>query len=101
VLRRFPAGTLTETRSELPIPYRRDFYSLSHIALPFPLSDGLYGAEPDPADNQGVELGAIAVRGENGVLAVGMGSFNRASSNPFFPWLLDEIDRLLPAAPAA
>ncbi len=97
VLRSFAPGTLSEVQAPLAIAYPRDFYSLSHIALPFPLSDGLYGAAPDPADRQGVQLGALAVRGENGVLSVGMGSFNRASSNPFFPWMLARIEATMPA----
>ena len=29
-------------------------FSLSHVALPFPLSDGLYGLEPDPDDDFGI-----------------------------------------------
>lgn len=93
-LRIFEPGSMTETRGTLPIPYPRDFYSLSHIALPFPLTDGLYGTRPDPADNHGVSLGTLALRGENGVLSVGMGTFNRVSANPFFPWFLDRLGSL-------
>ncbi len=102
VLRTFEPGSMTETREILPVPYPRDFYSLSHIALPFPLTDGLYGTQPDPADHQGAKLGALALRGENGVLSVGMGTFNRVSSNPFFPLFLDRLDSVLaPAGQAA
>jgi hypothetical protein len=34
-------------------------YSLSHVALPFPLSDGLYGLKPDPAERFGIHLGTL------------------------------------------
>ncbi|MFN7399117.1 MAG: hypothetical protein ACK5SX_08680, partial [Sandaracinobacter sp.] len=67
--------------------------SLGHIALPFPLSDGLYGAEPAADDPQGVSLGALAIRGENGVLTVSPAALARVSSNPFMPWMLDRIDQ--------
>ena len=90
-LRIFEPGSMTETRDTLPVAYPREFYSLSHIALPFPLTDGLYGARPDLADNQGITLGTLALRGENDVLSVGMGTFNRVSSNPFLPWFLDRL----------
>lgn len=98
VARNFPAGATGSTDTPLAIPYRRDFFSLGHVALPFPLSDGLYGANPDPADMQGVALGALASRGENGVLSISPAALSRVSSNPFFPWVLEQIDATL--APA-
>lgn len=94
--RHWAAGSATAEVTPLAIPYPRNFYSLSHIALPFPPSDGLYGFEPDPADNQGVQLGAMALRGERGVLSVGMGSFERASSNPFYALVRDKIAGVIP-----
>lgn len=100
VLRSFPPGATGSTDQPVGIAYRRDFTSLGHVALPFPLSDGLYGAEPSAADQQGVALGALAIRGENGVLSVSPGSLARVSSNPFFPWMIGRIDLAL-AAPGA
>lgn len=97
VVRRFEAGATGSTDLPLAVPFRRDFFSLGHVALPYPLSDGLYGANPDPADVQGVALGALAVRGENGVLSISPSALSRVSSNPFFPWMLEQIG--LPAAP--
>ncbi len=95
VARSFPAGATGSIDTPLGIPYRRDFFSLGHVALPFPLSDGLYGANPDPADVQGVSLGALATRGENGVLGISPAALARVSSNPFFPWMLEQIDATL------
>ena len=57
------------------------------------------GANPDPADIQGVALGALAARGENNVLSISPAALSRVSSNPFFPWILEQIG--LRAAPAA
>jgi len=101
VLRIFEPGSIAETRGSVPMAYPRDIFSLSHVALPFPLTDGLYGTQPDPNDRQGIALGTLVPRGENGVLSVGMGTFNRASSNPFFPWFLDRLDSVLPPPPPA
>lgn len=98
VVRTFEAGATGSTDVPLAIPYRRDFFSLGHVALPFPLSDGLYGANPDPADVQGVSLGALATRGENNVLSISPAALARVSSNPFFPWVLQQIDTNLKPA---
>ncbi|MBD0414660.1 alpha/beta hydrolase [Oryzicola mucosus] len=90
--RRAAAGDVTETRRDLGIAYPYDLYSLSHIALPFPLSDGLYGMQPDPLDDFGVNLGALASRGEAGTLIASLDTLMRASSNPFFSYMVTRID---------
>ena len=86
------AGETTEQVRGLGIAYPRDIYSLSHVALPFPPNDGLYGSEPDPAEDFGVNFGSIAARGEVGVLVISLDSLARISWNPFFPYLLGRID---------
>lgn len=97
VVRRTPAGSTGESVVPLDLAWPADVFSLSHVALPFPPRDGLYGAEPDPADDFGVRLGAMAIRGERGVLAVGLESLSRITSNAFFPYLLDRVTEALPA----
>ena len=89
--RRIPAGGTEEAVQPLGLGWPRMVYSLSHVALPFPASDGLYGGEPDPADAMGVALGAIAVRGERGVLVMDANHFARITWNPFFPYLLARV----------
>ena len=96
-----PAGDLEPTHRTLGLRYPLGVYSLSHIALPFPLSDGLYGLEPDPADVPGLALGALSVRGERGLLWVSQDDLARIKCNPFFDHLLQRIDRLLQASDAA
>ena len=81
----------------LGLSYPADAYSLSHIALPFPTTDGLYGAKPDPSENFGVRLGTVVPRGERNVLIVSLDSLMRLSSNPFFPYLARRIEEGLPA----
>jgi alpha-beta hydrolase superfamily lysophospholipase len=85
------AGAETEQERPLGLSFPPGVFSLSHVALPFPPSDGLYGFDPDPADDFGIRLGAIAPRGEVGALIVSLDSLLRMSSNPFFPYLVRRI----------
>ncbi|MGA0562562.1 alpha/beta fold hydrolase [Ancylobacter sp. VNQ12] len=93
------AGQSEETQRPLGLFYPRDVYSLSHVALPFPASDGLYGYDPDPKDDFGLQLGAMAIRGERGALIVNLDALVRMSSNPFFPYMQQRIEAdISPAA---
>jgi hypothetical protein len=99
------AGATTEQTRNLGLTYPREVFSLSHLALPFPLNDSLYGLQPDPNDEDyGVNLGSMATRGERGALIVSLDSLFRMSSNPFFPYMMERIEeglgRGVQAAPA-
>ncbi|NCG53231.1 alpha/beta hydrolase [Serratia fonticola] len=94
------AGQTTEKTEMLGIIYLPDIFSLSHVALPFPLSDSLYGRYPEPRNQYGISLGTFAARGERSVLVVGLDSLMRLSSNPFFPYLLKRIDNNITKIPA-
>ena len=61
------------------------------------MNDSLYGMEPDESEDFGVNLGAIAPRGERGVLIVNLDALLRVSSNPFFPYVLERIDQAIAA----
>jgi alpha-beta hydrolase superfamily lysophospholipase len=87
-------GTLQQDR-ELDLTYPAGVFSLSHIALPFPVSDSLYGLQPEPENEFGVMLGALAPRGERGTLAISVDALTRLSSNPFFPYMLERIDQAI------
>ena len=65
---------------------------MSHIAVPFPPHDGLYGSHPDPDDDFGISLGTIATRGETGMLVVGLDTLLRNSSNPFYGAMAAKIE---------
>jgi alpha-beta hydrolase superfamily lysophospholipase len=91
VARHTAAGGTGQAEAPLGLAWSRELFSLSHIALPFPEDDGLYGMRPDPADRFGIALGALAVRGETGVLVTGLDSLLRVSANPFFPYLRQRI----------
>ena len=87
------AGATTEQVRDLGLAFPPGLFSLSHVALPFPMYDALYGLQPDEAENFGVNLGAIAPRGERGVLIVDLDALVRVSSNPFFPYILERLEQ--------
>lgn len=95
------AESSSEKSRPLEISYPPGFYSLSHIALPFPVSDALYGTKPDTSEDFGESLGTLAPRGERNVLIASLDSLMRASSNPFFPYMIDRIGESLPPAAIA
>ena len=51
--------------------------------------------------NFGENLGTLAPRGERNVLIASIDSLMRASSNPFFPYMIDRIGDGIPAAATA
>jgi alpha-beta hydrolase superfamily lysophospholipase len=94
------AGAMTEEVRELGLSYPIDVFSLSHVALPFPTSDALYGPTPDATEDFGINFGSLAARGERGTLIVNLDSLLRIASNPFYPYLLGKIEGYMtPAMP--
>lgn len=86
------AGERTERSRPIGLGYPFGVFSLSHVAVPFPVSDALYGLEPAPGEDFGINLGALAVRGERGLLITSQDALTRLQSNPFFPYMLARID---------
>jgi len=85
------AGSVTERTRALGLSYPADLFSLSHVALPFPMTDALYGLTPDPTENFGINLGVLAPRGERNVLIASLDALLRIASNPFFPYMAERI----------
>ncbi|WP_294325795.1 alpha/beta hydrolase [Pseudomonas sp.] len=92
---RFAALATTADEQMLDAVYPPSLISLSHVALPFPIDDSLYGQHPDDQENYGVNLGNVNMRGERGALIVDAGNFSRATSNPFFRVMLGGLDEEL------
>ena len=89
------AGATAEASREIGLSYPHEVFSLSHIALPFPTDDPLYGLDPDPRQDFGIHLGNTATRGERGTLVVSMDWLLRLSSNPFFPYQMKRIEEAI------
>src|SRR6185295_5776925 len=64
------AGAASAVTRPIDVEYPRSFFSLSHVAIPFPPDDSLYGTDPDQ-ENFGVHLGIQSPRGERGTLIRG------------------------------
>jgi alpha-beta hydrolase superfamily lysophospholipase len=86
------AGATTERSRMLGLTYPREVYSLSHVAIPFPVTDALYGMDPATDEDFGVNLGTMTTRGEVGVLILPLDSLVRVASNPFFPYMRERIE---------
>jgi hypothetical protein len=85
------AGETVEKVRALGVGYPRDVFSLSHVALPFPADDPLYGSKPNGEEDFGVALGSLAAHGEVGVLIVSLDTLARLTWNPFYPYMLARI----------
>jgi alpha-beta hydrolase superfamily lysophospholipase len=94
------AGATEERSRDLGLSFPAGVFSLSHVALPFPLNDALYGLQPDPSEDFGVNLGALGARGELGTLVVSMDLLVRMTCNPFFPYLIGRIEEGIPPSQA-
>jgi alpha-beta hydrolase superfamily lysophospholipase len=94
VERSIAPGQLAPVDRTLDLPYPPGIFSLSHLAIPIPMDDPLYGMQPDPKsrDEFGFNLGAMDARGERGALVVDQDFLTRLPSNPFFPYLLERIE---------
>lgn len=92
---RRPAGTLDNEETPLPLEYPRGVYSLSHIALPFPLNDPTYGLDPDEKEFYGIRLGNLNLRGEKNTLILAADVNQRLNANPFYRYMEQRIDEWL------
>lgn len=83
----------------LPLQWPADVYSLAHVSLPMPVDDPLYGdslAIPSP----GIQIGAIALKGERGVLHISAADMLRLRWNPFYDHLEGKIVEHFQLSPA-
>ncbi len=70
----------------LNLAWPRGVISLSHVALPFPPDDPLYG-QGAPEDESIIFLGQMAIQGERGLLKLSGDWLLRLRYNPFYPFL--------------
>jgi alpha-beta hydrolase superfamily lysophospholipase len=87
---RYGSTDLPGRRQNAALAWPKGIHSLSHIALPFPPSDSLYGVSPI-VDSPGIALGDITLRGERGVVNISAGEILRLRWNPFFPYLEQRV----------
>ena len=79
------AADVSET-APLGLAWPPGVISLSHVALPYPPNDPLYGQQP-PDDTDGIFLGQMAIKGERGLLKISYDWLLRLRHNPFYDFL--------------
>ncbi len=82
------------SRTALGLRWPAGLFSLSHVALPFPPDDPLYGG-PEAGKSPGIPLGRLALRGERGVLQVAPAAMLRLHWNPFHAYVEERLLELV------
>jgi hypothetical protein len=82
------------TETALNEVWPRGVFSLSHIAVPIPPSDPVYGTAEATAKS-GLPLGSLTMRGEHGALMISDSMLIRQRHNPFYPFMADHVVKWL------
>ena len=94
MVRRKTAHNARVREQALGMAWPYGVYSLTHVGLPFPPDDPVYGAYSRVNDGV-LTLGNLELRGEPGVLSVSGSDLNRLRYNPFFAYLEHRVVRAL------
>jgi len=94
MIRRRPAGKSEVTEKPIAFAWPEGIYSLSHVALPFPESDPLYGGL-SANESPGINLGHMAPRGEKNVLQISATDMLRQRWNPFYVYMENRIAKFV------
>jgi alpha-beta hydrolase superfamily lysophospholipase len=81
-----PFSAEASRTEQLYLAWPRGVISLSHVALPFPPDDPLYGERP-PGNDDVLFLGQMAIRGERGLMKISSDWLLRLRHNPFYDYL--------------
>jgi hypothetical protein len=73
-------------------------YSLSHVALPFPPTDSLYGSTPE--NSNGLDIGLLETKGEKGLLNISASDILRLRYNPFYEGMQKQIIDFITHSPS-
>jgi hypothetical protein len=83
--RKLPFTSDVAAIGTLPGSWPDDTVALSHVDLPFPPDDPLYGRYPPDTPGR-IFLGQLAIRGERGVLKIPAQWLLRLRHNPFYEY---------------
>ncbi len=97
VIRSKEAGQIEIIETSPNLKWPDQVYSLSHVALPFPADDPLYGGDLSVA-SPGIRLGTLSLRGERDILQIPASTMLRLRSNPFYDFMEDKLLRFLSLA---
>jgi len=85
-----PFSLQVSATEDLELAWPRGVVSLSHVALPIPPDDPLYG-QHFPQNSGLVFLGDLAIRGEQGLLKIPAEWLLRLRYNPFYTYLQKRV----------
>lgn len=94
VLRLNTRGNPSVTEQVLGLSWPKGIYSLSHVAIPFPSGDPLYGG-PNARKSPGIALGNITLRGEKGAMKIPARDMLRQRWNPFYALMEKRTENFL------
>lgn len=84
-----------QTSQSLGIKWPLKIFSLSHIAIPFPMHDEIYGTQETNSSNNYLNLGTLSPRGERGILNVPIHMLMRLRYNPFYSYMEQRIVQVI------
>ena len=88
--RKPPFSDKVGSESPLNLAWQPGMLSLSHIALPFPPDDPLYGRKP-PGNEAEIFLGYVSIQGERGLLRFSADWLIRLRHNPFYDYAQQRV----------
>ncbi len=92
IARTKPAGEISTYDDEIELAWPGGLFSLSHVAIPFPPDDPVYGGVPQAGTGEAaISLGSIIIRGERNLLLIPDNYFLRLRYNPFFAYLSNRV----------
>jgi len=98
VARRKPALSRQSHDVPLGLAWPSGLFSLSHVSIPFPPSDPLYGDQASDPGDETITLGSVVIRGERSLLQIPDSFFLRLRYNPFFPYLSQRLSAFVQPA---
>ena len=84
-----PPGASETVRQGLGLAWPSNVFALSHVSIPFPPDDPVYGASGK--NGELLHIGGIELRGETGVLAIPASLLSRLRHNPFYAYQAERI----------
>ena len=93
------AGQPGFTDRPLEYAWPEDVYSLTHVALPFPLEDMVYGLEYSGVNSAYPSIGQVHILGESGALILPPALLQRLRSNPFYGYIEERIKEVVKETP--
>ena len=88
VARRRAPGVSQWQQQDLGSAWPSDVFSLSHVALPFPPDDPLYGGIRSPWL---IQPGQVQAKGERGLFVIPMDLLARQRFNPFYAYVEQRV----------